>query len=142
MDLTALLALVRTGDELAWEAFVRMFQGRVFGLAYHYTAQAEDARDLAQDVFVRIYQNLALLLNEAVARLETPALPDGLDALSFHGTLAAGVLLILAGLMGLLSLRFGVSMAWLRTWWPAGVVLLGLYLIVRAVQDHKSRKAA
>ena len=77
-----------------------------------------------------------------MTRLETPALPDGLNALSFHGTLAAGVLLILAGLLGLLSLRFGVSMAWLATWWPAGVVLLGLYLIVRAVQDHRARKDA
>ncbi len=64
MEPTPLLALVRSGDELAWEAFVRRFQGRVFGLAYHYTAQAEDARDLAQEVFIRIYQNLALVPDE------------------------------------------------------------------------------
>ena len=61
MELTDLLPLVRTGDELAWEAFVRQFQSRVFGLAYHYTAQAEDARDLAQEVFIRVYQNLSLI---------------------------------------------------------------------------------
>lgn len=65
MELTQLLDLVRSGDELAWEAFVRQFQSRVFGLAYHYTAQAEDARDLAQEVFIRIYQNLALVPDEA-----------------------------------------------------------------------------
>ena len=53
--------MVRSGDELAWEAFVRHFQGRVFGLAYHYTTQADDARDLAQDVFIRIYENLHLI---------------------------------------------------------------------------------
>lgn len=64
MELSQALPLVRRGDELAWEFFVRAFQGRVFGLAYHYTAQAEDARDLAQDVFVRIYQNLALVPDE------------------------------------------------------------------------------
>lgn len=64
MELSQALPLVRRGDELAWEFFVRFFQGRVFGLAYHYTAQAEDARDLAQDVFVRIYQNLALVPDE------------------------------------------------------------------------------
>lgn len=56
--------MVRTGDELAWEAFVRQFQSRVFGLAYHYTTQAEDARDLAQEVFIRIYENLALIPDE------------------------------------------------------------------------------
>lgn len=61
MDFSRLLGLVRGGDELAWEAFVRHFQGRVFGLAYHYTAQAEDARDLTQDVFIRIYQHLPLI---------------------------------------------------------------------------------
>jgi RNA polymerase sigma-70 factor, ECF subfamily len=64
MELPQLLDLVRHGDELAWEAFVRRFQGRVFGLAYHYTAQAEDARDLTQDVFVRVYQHLALVPGE------------------------------------------------------------------------------
>ncbi len=56
--------LLHQGDPLAWESFVRAYQSRVFGLAYHYTAQAEDARDLTQDVFVRIYQNLALLPEE------------------------------------------------------------------------------
>ncbi|WLT32710.1 RNA polymerase sigma factor [Geothrix sp. PMB-07] len=65
MELSQALPLVRRGDELAWEFFVRTFQGRVFGLAYHYTAQAEDARDLTQDVFVRIYQNLALVPDES-----------------------------------------------------------------------------
>jgi len=49
---------VRWGDELAWEAFVCQFQSRIFGLAYHYVGQAEDARDLAQEVFIRIYQHL------------------------------------------------------------------------------------
>jgi RNA polymerase sigma-70 factor (ECF subfamily) len=58
MDPAELLRLVRQGDPLAWEAFVREHQGRVFGLAYHYTTHAEDARDLTQEVFVRIYQNL------------------------------------------------------------------------------------
>lgn len=65
MEFTQLLDLVRSRDELAWEAFVRHFQSRVFGLAYHYTAQAEDARDLAQEVFIRIYQNLGLVPDEA-----------------------------------------------------------------------------
>ena len=59
MELETLIPRVRLGDELAWEAFVRRFQGRVFGLAYHYVGQAEDARDLAQEAFIHIYRNLA-----------------------------------------------------------------------------------
>ncbi|HET8715825.1 MAG TPA: sigma-70 family RNA polymerase sigma factor [Holophagaceae bacterium] len=61
MELEQLIPLVRRGDELAWEAFVRRFQGRVFGLAHHYTGHPEDARDLAQDVFVKVYRNLHAL---------------------------------------------------------------------------------
>lgn len=57
MEPDDLLNLVRAGDVLAWEAFVRRFHGRVFGLAYHYLGNAEACRDLAQDVFVKIYSH-------------------------------------------------------------------------------------
>jgi RNA polymerase sigma-70 factor (ECF subfamily) len=60
MDLSEILWSCRGGDELAWEALVRLHQGRVYSIAYHYVGNAEDARDLAQEVFVRIYQNLHL----------------------------------------------------------------------------------
>ncbi len=68
MELEQLIPWVRRGDELAWEAFVRRFQGRVFALAHHYTGHPEDARDLAQEVFVKVYRNLH-------------ALPDGTGCL-------------------------------------------------------------
>jgi len=58
MDLTTLIAQCRKGDALAWEMLVRRFQARVYGLAYHYAGNAEEARDLAQEVFVRIYRRL------------------------------------------------------------------------------------
>ena len=59
MNLAAILTRCRAGDALAWEALVRQFQTRIYGVAYHYVGNAEDARDLAQEVFVRIFQNLA-----------------------------------------------------------------------------------
>lgn len=64
MEPGALLQRVRAGDELAWEAFVRQHQGRIFGLAYHYLGHAEDARDVAQETFVHIYRNLHCLPEE------------------------------------------------------------------------------
>ena len=64
MEPGALLQRVGAGDELAWEAFVRQHQGRVFGLAYHYLGHAEDARDLAQETFVKIYRNRQRLPEE------------------------------------------------------------------------------
>ena len=59
MDLDFVLQRCREGDQLAWEALVRAFQGRVYGIACHYLGNSEDARDVAQEVFVRIYQNLS-----------------------------------------------------------------------------------
>jgi RNA polymerase sigma-70 factor, ECF subfamily len=64
MDLTDLLDRCRKGDELAWEALVRRFQGRVYGLALFYLGNAEEARDLAQDVFIRIYRRLGSCTND------------------------------------------------------------------------------
>ena len=58
MDLSLILDRCRTGDALAWEALVRQYQSRIYGIAYHYVENTEDARDLAQEVFVRIYENL------------------------------------------------------------------------------------
>ena len=84
----------------------------------------------------------AVLLNEASARLERPRLPDGLEAMSAGGRLAAGGLLIAAGTLSLLHLRFGVSMAWIGRWWPAGLVLLGLYLVIRALRDRAAQTNA
>ena len=60
MDLGKLLERCRDGDELAWEALVRHYQARILGLAYHYTGNREEARDLAQEVFIRIYRNIHL----------------------------------------------------------------------------------
>ncbi|GLH74170.1 hypothetical protein GETHLI_26720 [Geothrix limicola] len=81
----------------------------------------------------------ALLLNEAISRMETPELPDGFGAVSFGGRLAVGIGLIFVGLLTLLNLRFNISLAWLDQWWPAGLVLLGLYLVVRAVRDRQAK---
>jgi len=37
---------------------VRRFQSRVYSVAYHYMRDADEARDVAQDIFVRVYQRL------------------------------------------------------------------------------------
>jgi len=57
-DVATLLERCRAGDELAWEMLVRRYQSRVYAVAYHYTRNVEEARDLAQEIFVRIYRRL------------------------------------------------------------------------------------
>jgi RNA polymerase sigma-70 factor, ECF subfamily len=56
VDLATLLDRCRSGDELAWEAFVRQFQARVYGIAYHYVGNMDEARDVAQEIFVHLYE--------------------------------------------------------------------------------------
>ena len=57
-ELHHLLQRCREGDEIAWEQLVRRFQGRVFALVLHYVRSREDARDVAQEVFVRVWRSL------------------------------------------------------------------------------------
>jgi RNA polymerase sigma-70 factor (ECF subfamily) len=58
VELAALLELCRQGDELAWEALVRQYQSRIYGLSLGYLGNPEEARDLAQEIFVRVYRHL------------------------------------------------------------------------------------
>jgi RNA polymerase sigma-70 factor, ECF subfamily len=47
------------GDSGAWSELVREHHRRVYGLCYRFTGSATDAEDLTQDVFLKIYSNLA-----------------------------------------------------------------------------------
>ena len=58
LELEYLVQRCQAGDDLAWEALVRSQESRVLGLCCHYVRDREDARDLAQEVFVRIYHRI------------------------------------------------------------------------------------
>jgi RNA polymerase sigma-70 factor, ECF subfamily len=47
-----------TGDPAAWEQLVRAHNRRVYILCYRFTGRAEEAEDLAQDVFLRVFRTL------------------------------------------------------------------------------------
>jgi RNA polymerase sigma-70 factor (ECF subfamily) len=64
LDVATLLERCRRGDDLAWEALVRRYQSRVYSVAWHYMRNAEEARDLAQEIFVRIYERLETFRGE------------------------------------------------------------------------------
>ena len=53
-----MVARARTGDNLAWETLVRQHQEPVFRLAYLLLGDPEDAKDIAQEAFIRTYQHL------------------------------------------------------------------------------------
>jgi RNA polymerase sigma-70 factor (ECF subfamily) len=53
-----LLPRCRLGDEAAWRELVARHTRRVFGLAYRFTGRVDEAEDLTQEVFVKVYQTL------------------------------------------------------------------------------------
>jgi RNA polymerase sigma-70 factor (ECF subfamily) len=53
-----LLPRCRTGDEGAWHELVTLYARKVFGLAYRFTGRVDEAEDLTQEVFVKVYQTL------------------------------------------------------------------------------------
>jgi RNA polymerase sigma-70 factor (ECF subfamily) len=58
----ALCRLVRqciAGDQHAWQQLVVSQHRRIYGICYRFTGSATDAEDLTQDVFLKLYRNLA-----------------------------------------------------------------------------------
>lgn len=53
-----LLRRCRRGDQTAWRELVSRHTRRVFSLAYRFTGRVDEAEDLTQEVFVKIYQHL------------------------------------------------------------------------------------
>ena len=53
-----LLPRCRRGDEAAWRELVSRHTRRVFALAYRFTGRVDEAEDLTQEVFVKVYQTL------------------------------------------------------------------------------------
>ena len=72
MDTTdaELVAKCRSGDREAWEIIVRHRHARVYNLAYRFTGRTDEAEDLTQEVFLKVYRTLHLYRPESGA-LET-----------------------------------------------------------------------
>jgi RNA polymerase sigma-70 factor (ECF subfamily) len=57
--LSRLVRLCRTGDQQAWQQLVVSQHRRIYAICYRFTGSASDAEDLTQDVFLKLYRNLA-----------------------------------------------------------------------------------
>jgi RNA polymerase sigma-70 factor, ECF subfamily len=47
------------GDSTAWTELVKSHHRRIYALCYRFTGSPHDAEDLTQDVFIKVYGNLA-----------------------------------------------------------------------------------
>src|SRR4029434_5399940 len=46
------------GDATAWDTLVRVYWKRVFNIAYKFVAQFDEAEDLTQEIFVKLFRGL------------------------------------------------------------------------------------
>lgn len=53
------------GDDAAWESIVNMYGKRIYNLSYRYTGRRDEAEDLTQEIFIRVYQNLNSFRSDA-----------------------------------------------------------------------------
>lgn len=60
-----LVARCRSGDRQAWDTIVRYRHARIYGLAYRFTGRADEAEDLTQEVFLKVYRTLHLYRSES-----------------------------------------------------------------------------
>lgn len=47
-----------SGDQAAWEEIVRQYRRKVFNIAYKFVGRHDQAEDLTQDVFLKLYRSL------------------------------------------------------------------------------------
>lgn len=87
----------------------------------------------------------ASLYNLALDGIESVEMPEDfrLEALRGpRGSIVGGLLAIFVGTALFLYTKFDVPLDWVEEWWPLGVVLFGIYLVVLAVRDRRSGKPA
>jgi RNA polymerase sigma-70 factor, ECF subfamily len=46
------------GDQAAWESIVRLYRRKIFNVAYKFVGRHDQAEDLTQDVFLKLYKSL------------------------------------------------------------------------------------
>src|SRR5438067_12707163 len=46
------------GDQLAWDDIVRQYRRKVFNVAYKFVGSHDEAEDLTQDIFLKVFKSL------------------------------------------------------------------------------------
>lgn len=47
------------GDDAAWEALLQVHTRKIYNLCYRFTGRYEDAEDLSQEVFIKVFRTLS-----------------------------------------------------------------------------------
>jgi RNA polymerase sigma-70 factor, ECF subfamily len=57
-EIEALIQRCLEGDQRAWDAIVQQYRRKVFNVAYKFVGRHEEAEDLTQDIFLKIFKSL------------------------------------------------------------------------------------
>jgi RNA polymerase sigma-70 factor (ECF subfamily) len=58
-SIDSLIARCLRGDQLAWERLVATHRKKVFNVAYKFVGRHEEAEDLTQDIFLKVFRSLS-----------------------------------------------------------------------------------
>jgi hypothetical protein len=84
----------------------------------------------------------AMLYNEALAGRSGIELPEDAKTPALGGSIPGGLAIIAVGGVLLSNTLFGVSLDWVRDWWPAALIIFGVYLVGRSMMARRSPDAA
>src|SRR5947208_14742394 len=55
------------GDAIAWEEIVERYNRRIYNICYRFAGSSDDAQDLTQEVFIKVYRTLSSYDSEKAA---------------------------------------------------------------------------
>lgn len=69
--------------------------------------------------------------NRALDGMSPDQIDSDFEMPAVKGSTPLGVLLVVAGVLILLDLQFGVSLEWLEDWWPVALIAGGAWLVLK-----------
>ena len=81
----------------------------------------------------------ASFYNQTLSGIAMTEMPREFRMPESHGSLAGGVLLILAGLVIGSRTVLGLSLEWFHHWWPLAPILFGAYLVIQSLRERKKQ---
>ena len=74
----------------------------------------------------------ALLYNEVLAGRTGIELPEDFKGPALAGSIPGGLAVVVVGGVLLSHTLFGMPLDWIGEWWPAALILFGVYLVARS----------
>ncbi|MGE5343031.1 MAG: RNA polymerase sigma factor [Candidatus Omnitrophota bacterium] len=58
MEIEILIKRLKTGDQEVWKMMIDMYSRKVYNIALNFTGSKEEAADITQDIFLKVYRNI------------------------------------------------------------------------------------